>query len=89
MTAFTIVGEDLAWNLDQVAVPVGEVITATIENRDEGLDHNLHIRSDGDPRTELEPGPVTQTLRFTIEAPGEYDFLCDDHPIMRGVIVAR
>lgn len=29
-------------------------------------------------------GPVTQTLRFTIDEPGSFDFLCDSHPMMKG-----
>ncbi|MGH9183376.1 MAG: cupredoxin domain-containing protein [Acidimicrobiales bacterium] len=31
---------------------------------------------------------MTQTLRFTIEEPGEYQFVCDVHPAMTGTIQA-
>ncbi len=87
VTAFTIVADDLAWDLDRVEVLTGQEITVTVENR-EGADHNLHVLSDGDPKTELAAGPVTQTLQFTLDEPGEYDFICDLHPFMKGVIVA-
>ena len=86
--AFTIVAENLRWDLDRVVIPVGREVTATIENRDDRVGHNFHVLSSGDPVTAIEKGPVTQTLRFTIDEPGEYDFRCDPHPVMRGVVVA-
>ncbi len=85
---FTIVAENLRWDVDRVVVPVGVDVTATIENRDRGVLHNLHIQSPGDPMTELEDGIVTQMLTFMIVDPGEYEFLCDAHPFMSGTIVA-
>ncbi|MDE0805636.1 MAG: cupredoxin domain-containing protein [Acidimicrobiales bacterium] len=88
VTEFTIVAEDVKWDIDRITVPVGERVVATIENRDGGIPHNLHIRSPGDPRTELENGVVTQTLNFTIAEPGEYGFVCDAHPNMTGTVVA-
>lgn len=88
VTSFTIVAESITWNLDRIVVPAGREITATVDNSDRGIPHNLHIKSPGDPKTELEDGPVTQTLRFTIEEPGRYDFVCDAHANMTGTIEA-
>lgn len=88
VTSFTIVAEDLEWDLDRIVVPAGEEITATIDNRDRSIPHNLHVKSPGDPKTELEDGPVTQTLRFTTAEPGSYEFVCDAHPKMTGTIEA-
>lgn len=88
VTKFTIVAENIKWDLKRVVVPAGAEVTATIENRDRGIPHNLHVKSPGDPKTELEDGPVTQTLRFTIEKPGSYGFVCDAHPTMTGTIEA-
>lgn len=86
VTSFTIVAENIRWDLDRVVVPAGREVTATIENRDRGIPHNLHIKSPGDPKTELENGPVSQTLRFTIDEPGSYDFVCDAHANMTGTV---
>jgi len=88
VTAFTIVAEDMQWDTDRIVVPAGEQITATIENLDEGVPHNLHIEAPGDPKTDLEDGIVTQTLVFTIDEPGEHRFVCDAHPNMTGTIAA-
>jgi len=88
VTEFTIVAENIKWDLDRVVVPAGQEVTATIDNRDRGILHNLHVKSPGDPKTELEKGPVTQTLRFTIDEPGSYEFLCDAHPNMTGTVEA-
>ena len=62
VTEFTIVAEDLRFDLERVVVPAGEEITATIENRDSGIGHNLSVAlDDGPAETEVEAGPVTQT----------------------------
>lgn len=88
VTEFTIVAENSNWDLERVMVPAGQEVTATIDNRDRGIPHNLHVKSPGDPKTELEDGPVTQTLRFTVDQAGSYDFVCDAHPKMTGTIQA-
>lgn len=88
VTSFTIVAEDMEWNLERVIVPAGTEIAATVENRDNDMPHNLHVKSPGDPKSELESGPVTQTLRFTIDEPGRYEFVCDIHSNMTGTIEA-
>ena len=88
VTAFTIVAENSEWDLERLVVPAGQEVTATIEHRDRGIPHNLHVKSPGDPKTDLEEGPVTQTLRFTIDEPGSYEFVCDAHPDMTGTIEA-
>ena len=87
VTEFTLVARNLAWDLDRIVVPAGQEVTATIDNRDRGILHNLHVKSPGNPKTDLENGPVTQTLRFAIVEPGRYKFICDAHLNMTGTIV--
>jgi plastocyanin len=90
VTEFTIVAEDVRFDLDRIVVPAGEEVTATIDNRDSGIGHNLSVAlPDGEAATEIEAGPVEQTLRFTVPEPGEHDFVCDPHvATMEGVIEA-
>ena len=83
---FTIVADNLRWDIDRVVIAAGNEVTVTIENLDRGIPHNFHVRSPDDPKTELEDGIVTQTLRFTIDEPGEYTFVCDAHLQMTGTI---
>ena len=53
---------------------------------DRGIPHNFHVRSPGDPKADLADGIVTQTLRFTIDEPGEDTFVCDAHLQMTGTV---
>ena len=86
VSEFTIVADKLQWDIDRVVITAGDEVTVTVENRDRGIPHNFHVRSLGDPKTELEDGIVTQTLRFAIDEPGEYTFVCDAHVQMRGTV---
>jgi plastocyanin len=83
-----IVAKDLAWDVPCIQAPEGNPLTITVDNRDTGVNHDLHITGlPGDPSTELEAGPVTQTLELPGGLPaGEYDYLCDIHPNMTGTL---
>jgi plastocyanin len=71
---------DITFDETEIEVPAGE-ITITFDNEDDGVSHNLHVMAGADDfATEIEPGPITQTLTFTIEEPGTYTFICDVHP---------
>lgn len=80
--------EDMAFDPDEVEVPAGEPVTVVIDNRDEGVNHNIHVEdAPGPNRTELEQGVSQQALTVTLPA-GEYEFVCDIHPTMTGTMVA-
>ena len=91
VTSLTITSTDLSFDIEAFEVPVGEEVTVTYENDHEGVPHNLHVDTGGpdEPITEVEDGPVTQELTFTLDEPGEVPYLCDVHPAtMRGTITA-
>lgn len=74
-----LVGRDIAFDQTELTAPSGSV-TITFDNQDEGTPHNLHVTGAGlDEKTDIEPGPATQTLRVDLE-PGAYTYVCDVHP---------
>lgn len=90
VTSITITSPDLSFDIRAFEVPVGEPVTLTYENEHRGVAHNIRVDTGGadDPVTPLEVGVVTQELTFTIDQPGEYPYLCDVHPQMRGTVTA-
>lgn len=80
----TIAAVDLAWEPTCLRGPADEPFTIVVDNRDDGVNHNLHLTDAPDePATELEPGPVVQELEVTLPA-GKYQLVCDIHPNMVG-----
>ncbi|HEX6419107.1 MAG TPA: cupredoxin domain-containing protein [Acidimicrobiales bacterium] len=83
-----VVAEDMAFDPEHLAVPAGEPVTIVIDNRDDGVNHNIHIRDAPEPnRTDLEAGVSQQALTVTLPA-GDYEFVCDIHPNMAGTVTA-
>lgn len=81
--------QDIAFDVDRIEVAVGQAVTVTFNNNDTGIPHNLHVEAGGvDAKTDIAPGPDTQTLEFTIDEAGSYTFICDVHPQMTGDLVA-
>jgi len=56
----TIVAEDTAFDTTTLDATVGETLTITYDNRDDGIAHNLHVEgaSGGDSKTDIEEGPT-------------------------------
>jgi plastocyanin len=79
-----IAGIGNTFDVEEVSAPAG-TITIEFDNRDAGVIHNIHFfagsNSDGATvaETELEVGPIKQTLTFDAQ-PGEYFYQCDAHP---------
>lgn len=84
----TIVAENLKWSDDCFRAPVGTTITFTVDNRDRSVGHNLAIGGpSGSAKTEIEQGPVTQTLVYEATEPGPHPFECEPHAsMMKGTL---
>lgn len=84
----TLVAENLRWSTDCLRAPVGTTITFTIDNRDRSVGHNLSIDGpSGEAETDVEQGPVTQTLTYEATEPGPHPFECVPHAsMMKGTL---
>lgn len=84
-----IVAEDMAFDPDEVSVAAGEPVTIVIDNRDDGVNHNIHVEDAPAPnKTPLEQGVSQQALTVTLPE-GSYEFVCDIHPNMTGTMIAE
>lgn len=84
-----VLAEDMAFDPDELQLPADEPVTLVIDNRDEGVNHNIHFEGAPEPnRTSLERGVSQQALTVTLPA-GEYTYVCDIHPNMTGTAVAE
>ena len=89
VTELTITSTKTEFDIERFKVPVGEEITITYDNQDDGISHNWNLKGVDGGKTELERGPSEQTATFTIDEPGEYEYICDVHPVqMKGTIEA-
>lgn len=87
--AVAIVADDIAFDTTTLDATVGETLSISYDNRDDGIAHNLHVEgaAGGDAKTDIEEGPTTQTLEVSFEEAGEFEYFCDVHPQqMRGTI---
>ena len=84
-----VVADDMAFDPRDVEVAADTAVSIVIDNRDEGVNHNIHVQDAPEPnRTHLEQGVSQQALTVTLPE-GEYEFVCDIHPNMTGTMVAR
>lgn len=70
---------NLAWDRSAVRVPAGATVTATMQNDDGTIDHNLTFSVPGLAHGDTCTGPCTRTQTFTAPAAGAYFFLCTIH----------
>jgi plastocyanin len=79
---------DLAFEPMEAAAPAGEAITLVLDNRDEGIPHNLALTVGGEQRTtQIVTGPARATVSMGPLEPGRYPFVCEIHPSMTGTLV--
>jgi plastocyanin len=84
-----VVAQNMAFDPEEVHLAAGRPATIVIDNRDDGVNHNIHLEHAPEPdRTPLEAGRSQQALTVELDR-GEYTFVCDLHPNMEGKIVAE
>lgn len=78
-----------AYDEELINVPSGTPVTFTFENRQGGVQHNVHVTEPEEVvQSDVVTGPDEITFEATFEEPGEYTFVCDVHPAMEGTIEA-
>jgi hypothetical protein len=82
-----LTADNIAWDKDTLEAPADTDFTIVIDNKDDGVQHNLDIK-DTDFKTELASGVVAQVLQINLPA-GEYDYVCDLHPTMTGTLTVQ
>ena len=76
----------------ELTVPAGEVVTITLDNRDQGVPHDIVVRdADGNEiaASAIITGPAQVQLPLGPLEPGSYPFVCTVHPNMTGTITAE
>ena len=88
-----LAARDVAFDRETLAVPAGRPFILVFENG-EALSHNVSIYADAalqQRRFEgvLFAGPATRWYPVPALQAGDYVFVCDLHPNMRGLVEAR
>jgi plastocyanin len=89
----TILAEGGVYVPDTLTVSAGE-LEVTFTDNDIGSDepHNIHFQiGDSHYFTPInDSAPTTETVTFTVDEPGEYQFWCDTHPdTLKGVLTVE
>ena len=63
-----LAGKALRFDKTSLSAPAGSAITIIFTNNDDGVPHNLNVKTAG--KTEIANGIVTQTLNLGVLAPG-------------------
>jgi mono/diheme cytochrome c family protein/plastocyanin len=94
-TELTLTAAAIAWNYTQLSAIAGQPLSISVQNNDEGVQHNW-VLYDGDSaeaerlaETDLSSGVSTQTTDFGPLDAGDYYYNCEIHPgQMEGTLTA-
>jgi cytochrome c oxidase subunit 2 len=90
-----LVAQNTAWNTTCIAVPPARPWSATVVNKDDGIDHTFGVFDSNKLKVKyfLSPpvaGPSTATFQLTPLRPGRYYFECTIHgPSMSGTLIVK
>jgi len=92
--ALSIIAKGIAWNKTQLFALPDVPLTLELDNQDNGIPHNIVFTQGAEPGgdrvagTEIQNGPVKETLNFGPLTAGDYYYYCEVHPNMEGVLTA-
>jgi mono/diheme cytochrome c family protein/plastocyanin len=85
-TELKLVAKDLLFDTSTLTGVAGKELTITLDNQDTAIPHNVHFFNGADAtapsigKTEINSGPLTETLKIGPLDPGTYYYQCDVHP---------
>ena len=88
-TELTVVAKNTAFEPTSLTAAAGKDLTITFRNEDTTA-HSFHLfgGTAGEVKTDVKPGPSSDTLHVTLQVPASYNFQCDVHPsVMKGTVV--
>lgn len=85
--SLTVRAASLAFDVSTIRVPDGATVTATLQNDDPGVEHNLSFSLPGLAHGETCAGPCNRAQTFTASGAGSYYFLCTLHDMVGAFIV--
>ncbi len=88
-TEHTVVAKDIQFDKTTLTAPAGKELTITFRNEDT-TPHSFHLSAGtaGEIKTDVKPGPSTDTVKVTLQVPASYSYQCDVHPsAMKGNLV--
>jgi plastocyanin len=91
---FTVVAKDNVYDKKELTIQANQSAALTLKNEGSAI-HNIEVKDakdkDGkDIKGKLIPGGQSDTIVFTIEKTGTYDYFCEVHPTeMRGKLTVK
>lgn len=93
-----VVAQGIQFNTSEIRVQAGGRLRLRLDNRDNGVPHNIAVRRSATDSTPVATGsvglifngPGVHDIAFEIPAPGTYFFVCDAHPTqMTGTFIVQ
>lgn len=87
-----IAAQNIAFDTTQEAVPANTAFKIEFTNNDPQIPHNVAIHDSSNAeifKGEIFPGVATKTYNVQALPAGEYTFVCDVHPNMKGSLTAE
>jgi mono/diheme cytochrome c family protein/plastocyanin len=85
-TELKLVAKNLLFDTSTLTGVAGKELTITLDNQDAAIPHNVHFFKGADAtapsigNTDINSGPLTETLKIGPLDPGTYYYQCDVHP---------